>query len=305
MVELMGKTAEELYKAGREREAAGRYEEAADCYEQALEENPTHAGATFRLGYLHAQRGDLNKAVGFYSSLTEGPSAYGEAIMNLGLVYEELQQPDRAAECFKRVLRCDPNNLRAALYLKDAESALRQTYDDSHDKEVSRKFEILRTPITDFELSVRSRNCLSKMNIRTLGDLVRKSEQELLSYKNFGETSLSEIKQLLDIKGLRLGQEFEEPLPLDYLTPPLEEEEELEEEAVRPEDLPVTERNIDELGLSVRSHRCMERLGIETIGELIQHTAEDLLSSKNFGKASLNEVKEKLTHYGLALKESR
>jgi len=49
----------------------------------------------------------------------------------------------------------------------------------------------------------------------------------------------------------------------------------------------------------------MERLGIETIGELIQHTAEDLLSSKNFGKASLTEVKEKLSHYSLALKESR
>jgi len=305
MVELMGKTAEELYKKGRELEEQGRYEEATGCYEQALEEDPTHVGATFRLGFMHAQRGDLNKAVGFYTSLTEGPNAYGEATVNLGLIYEELQQPERAAECFKKVLQHDPNHLRAALYLKDAEAAVQQTYDDSHDKELSRKFEILRTPITDFELSVRSRNCLSKMNIRSLGDLVRKTEQELLSYKNFGETSLAEIKELLELKGLRLGQEFDEPLPAEYLTSLLEEEEELEEEKVRPEDLPVTERNIDELGLSVRSHRCMERLGIETIGELIQHTSEDLLSSKNFGKASLNEVKEKLAHYSLSLKESR
>ena len=58
-----------------------------------------------------------------------------------------------------------------------------------------------RFPITDFELSVRSRNCLKKMNIRSLGDLLKTTEQELLSYKNFGETSLNEIKALLDAKG--------------------------------------------------------------------------------------------------------
>ena len=304
MADLSGKTAEQLFKMGRDMESHGEYETATECYEHALEDNPTHAASVFRLGYLHTQRGDLNKAVGFYSSLTEGPEVFPEALVNLGLLYEELQQPERAVECFKRMLKFNPNHERAALYLKDAESAVRQTYDDSHDKELSRKYEILRTPITDFELSVRSRNCLAKMNIRTLGDLVRRTEQELLSFKNFGETSLSEIKQLLESKGLRLGQEFEEPLPAEFLTAaePIEEEEEAK---VRQEDLPVTERTIDELGLSVRSHRCMERLGIETIGELIQHTAEDLLSSKNFGKASLNEVKEKLAHYGLALKESR
>ena len=304
MAQITGKTADQLFAQGRELEEQGRYEEAADYYEQALEENPTHAPSVFRLGYLHAQRGDLNKAVGFYSSLTEGPEICGEALVNLGLLYEELQQPERAVECFKRMLKYDPVHERAALYLKDAESALRQTYDDSHDKELSRKYEILRTPITDFELSVRSRNCLAKMNIRTLGDLVRRTEQELLSFKNFGETSLTEIKELLDAKGLRLGQEFDETVPAEFLLPPEPYEEE-EEEKVRQEDLPVTERSIDELGLSVRSHRCMERLGIETIGELIQHTAEDLLSSKNFGKASLTEVKEKLAHYSLALKESR
>ena len=303
MAETSTKTADKLYEKGREFESNGLYEEATENYEAALEENPTHVPSIFRLGCMHGQRGDLNKAVGFYSSLTEGKEVYVEALVNLGLLYEELQQSERAAECFKRVLRYDPNHGRAALYLKDAMAATRQSYDDSHDKELSRKLEILRTPVTDFELSVRSRNCLSKMNIRTLGDLVQKTEPELLSYKNFGETSLAEIKELLSIKGLKLGHQFEEPLPAEF-TEPLPEEE-LEEERVRPEDLPVTERSIDELGLSVRSQRCMERLGIETIGELIQHTSEDLLSSKNFGKASLTEVREKLAHYGLALKESR
>jgi len=303
MVETLSKTAQELYTQGRDLEAQGLYEEATECYEGALEEDPTHVQAIFRMGFLHTQRGDLNKAVGFYTSLTEGTEVYAEALMNLGLLYDELQQPERAAEYFKRTLRHDPNHHRAVLYLRDATAAIEQTYDDSQDKELSRKLEILRTPVTDFELSVRSRNCLSKMNIRTLGDLVHKSEQELLSYKNFGETSLAEIKDLLSIKGLKLGQQLEEPLPPEFGE--ALEEEEVEEEKVRPEDLPVTERSIDELGLSVRSQRCMERLGIETIGELMQHTSEDLLSSKNFGKASLTEVKGKLTHYGLTLKESR
>ena len=66
--------------------------------------------------------------------------------------------------------------------------------------------QVLSIPVTDFELSVRSRNCLQKMGIMTLGDLCRCTEQELLASKNFGETSLIEIKEMLASKGLRLGQ---------------------------------------------------------------------------------------------------
>jgi len=70
--------------------------------------------------------------------------------------------------------------------------------------------QVLEIPITDFELSVRSRNCLKKMNIKTLGDLTRVTEQTLLSSKNFGETSLQEIKEMLTSKGLRIGQSLEQ-----------------------------------------------------------------------------------------------
>ena len=69
--------------------------------------------------------------------------------------------------------------------------------------------DVLNVPISDFELSVRSRNCLEKMFINTLGDLTRVSEHDLLSYKNFGETSLYEIRNILKQKGLRLGQALE------------------------------------------------------------------------------------------------
>ena len=74
-------------------------------------------------------------------------------------------------------------------------------YDEELERKEDRLNQILRIPITDFELSVRARNCLNKMNIVTLGDLVRQTEQELLSYKNFGETSLNEIKEILALEG--------------------------------------------------------------------------------------------------------
>ena len=71
------------------------------------------------------------------------------------------------------------------------------TYDEEGERRADRQSAILKIPVTDFELSVRSRNCLNKMNIRTLGDLIQMSEQDLLAHKNFGETSLMEVKQML------------------------------------------------------------------------------------------------------------
>ena len=88
-------------------------------------------------------------------------------------------------------------------------------YDEEQEVRNDKKAQIFKIPVSDFELSVRSRNCLAKMNIVTLGDLVMKTEAELLSYKNFGETSLNEIKQILESKGLRLGMR-----PEDDLQPP-------------------------------------------------------------------------------------
>ena len=62
------------------------------------------------------------------------------------------------------------------------------------DEEVERLRELLNRSVEELELSVRSSNCLRRANIKTLGDLIMRTEQELLSYKNFGETSLEEIK---------------------------------------------------------------------------------------------------------------
>ena len=82
-------------------------------------------------------------------------------------------------------------------------------YDEEAEQGYTVLKQLLEIPVTDFELSVRSRNCLRKMNIRTLGDLTRTTEAALLASKNFGETSLSEIKEMMTSKGLRLGMALE------------------------------------------------------------------------------------------------
>src|SRR5262245_42768105 len=132
------------------------------------------------------------------------------------------------------------------------------------------------------------------MNIRTLGDLTRVSEAQLLSSKNFGETSLNEIKEMLGSKGLRLGQSLEDgghPEMRYRPTQPLSEQEQA-----------VLNKPVSELNLSVRARKCMNRLGITTLGELTGRTADELLEAKNFGMTSLNEVREKLAAYGLSLR---
>lgn len=70
-------------------------------------------------------------------------------------------------------------------------------------------YEKLRLPISELELSVRSSNCLREANIKTIADLVKRGEDEMLGFKNFGKKSLTEIKQLLAGMGLSLGMQVD------------------------------------------------------------------------------------------------
>jgi DNA-directed RNA polymerase subunit alpha len=66
----------------------------------------------------------------------------------------------------------------------------------------------------------------------------------------------------------------------------------------------VLSKPIDFLELSVRSRKAMERLQVESVGELVQLSEASMMAQKNFGQTSLNEVKSKLAQYGLKLKDS-
>ena len=85
--------------------------------------------------------------------------------------------------------------------------------EEEEDEEISVEekalYEKLRLPISELELSVRSANCLKEGNIKTIAELVRKTESELLSYRNFGKKSLTEINDILKGLGLSLGMKFD------------------------------------------------------------------------------------------------
>lgn len=76
-------------------------------------------------------------------------------------------------------------------------------------KEEQELYEKLRLPISELELSVRSSNCLREANIKTISDLVRKTEEDMLNFRNFGKKSLTEIKSLLDGLTLHLGMKVD------------------------------------------------------------------------------------------------
>jgi DNA-directed RNA polymerase subunit alpha len=287
------RAAEEYYRRGLDAEQQALHEKAIEFYERSLNENPDHEQAAFHLAVLYDRRADDAKAIELYERICTSPPVHLNALMNLAILYEDNNHYDEAHRCLDAVLRTNPNNIRARLYMKDVESARSMHYDEDLDGRGDRRNAILNVPVTDFELSVRSRNCLKKMNIRTLGDLLKTTEQELLSYKNFGETSLNEIKALLAQKGLRLGQAADDSKNAVRRTVPAAGN-------VPPE---VLSKNVADLELSVRSRKALQRLNINALGELAARTEDELLGCKNFGQTSLNEIKQQLATFGLNLRK--
>lgn len=82
--------------------------------------------------------------------------------------------------------------------------------DKSEDNELERRKNYLNKPVAELELSVRAANCLAAADIVTIRDLVTKSEQEMLKYRNFGRKSLNEIKAILNDMGLFFGMALDD-----------------------------------------------------------------------------------------------
>jgi len=269
----------------------GNPQEVVALYERAVEVDGNHPGALFGLALEHDRRGNDEDALELYRRAAEQIPTHIGTLLNLGILYEDREEFQKAAQCYQRILDAYPNHPRAALFFKDTEASHEQYYDEDAVKKRDRMSQLLNIPISDFELSQRSRNCLQKMGIVTLGDLCRCTEADLLSSKNFGETSLAEIKEMLASKGLRLGQLAGER-PADWYEPT----------AYSPDEQALLNKPVTDLSLSVRARKCMVRLGINTIGELIRKTGDELLECKNFGVTSLNEVRDKLAQLGLRLR---
>ena len=191
----------------RRRRRAGRRPPPSSRRRSSLDHD--HNGALFELAYINDLYGNDDVAVDYYKRCTERPPVPLAAWINLGILYEDEMRFREAEQCYRQVLAHDPNHPRARLFFKDCQASKEMYYDEEAERGYTVLKQLHEIPVTDFELSVRSRNCLRKMNIRTLGDLTRTTEAALLSSKNFGETSLAEIKEMMQAKGLRLGMALE------------------------------------------------------------------------------------------------
>ncbi len=268
----------------------GEYEDALTHYHRALEINPSHSNTLFRLAYDYDLNGDDEKALEYYKRCIEEVPVHSNAMINLGLLYEDSDEYENAISCYEAVLKSYPNHEIARLYLRDAKAGTNMHYDEDKVKKQDEETEVLNIPISDFELSVRSKNCLERMNIITLADLTKVTEFELLSYKNFGETSLTEIKNILNPKGLRLGQAVEEINPADIS---------FDTNTDRNED--IFSKSISEIDFSEDCGNAISELGIYTLSDLVSKSETELLEQDGFTQAYIDEVIDQLNKLGLEL----
>ena len=279
---------------GRARSKMGQHEQALACYQEAMRVDPLYAPAIFQAALLLDLRGNDAEAKELYAKIGPDRDApHAHACLNLGLLHDDAGEIQEALRCFRRALQADPRNARAKLCLRDAEASLTMHYSPEETKQTERLDAVLRIPVTDFELSVRSRNCLTTMNIQTLGDLAKKTESEMLAYKNFGETSLREVKEMLSSKGLRLGMMREDAATRAAM-----------ERQRRTAEQELLAKSLDTLELGMRARKGCEAMGMTVLGDLVEKTEDELAETRHFGRVVLTEIKKKLAAAGLSLREA-
>jgi DNA-directed RNA polymerase subunit alpha len=283
------KNAELYYQWGHCLDDLGEYEEALNKYEKSIQIDPDYAKSLFRIAFNYDLDGEDEKAIECYERCTTLSPTYKNALINLGILYEDHGKFEDAMYCFETVLDTEPAHERAALFLKDVKASMSMYYDEEISKKQGKENEVLNIPISDFELSVRSKNCLEKMNIRTLKDLTKITEADLLSFKNFGETSLSEIKIILAQKGLRLGQALESDNEAELFG---------DKESIPKSD---TIEKVSELEISLRCKNVLQKIGIESIDDLIDNTEAEL-EAEGIKQSYIDEIKEGLARCDLGLR---
>lgn len=289
-------TAEKYLAAGQKALESGDRVKAIEAYQAAYTADPDHAEVCFHLAYNLDLVGEEDEALRLYEYCSDHDRPALSALLNLAVLYEDREQYLKAERCLRQVLATDPNHPRARLYLKDVVASKGMVVDDDQQKRFEKQAAMLETPVSDFDLSVKTRNSLRKIEVRTLGDLLRITETELRNFKNLGDGSIEEIKAMLAQRGLHLGEA-------------VEQQKSAIKQAVYDQiksntgtDESMLNRPVGDLDLSVRARKALALLNIRTIGELCMRTEAELMGVKNFGTTSLLEIKEKLTGIGLGLR---
>jgi DNA-directed RNA polymerase subunit alpha len=288
------KASQKHIATARAAEERGDREAAIAELRRAAAADPESPQALFDLAYRLDLAGEEDEAIAMYERAVDTKPAPMNALINLAILYEDRGEFGRAERCLRQVIETNPNHPRARLFMKDVLASREMHVDEPEDRDAIKRRAMLDTPVTDFELSVRARTCLKKMNIRTLGDLLRITEAELMSYKNFGESSLVEIKKMLAARNMRLGQGLEDAHRqarrqiMDQLRGSGREA--------------MLNKPVTDLQLSVRARKALQLLNIQTLGDLASRTEAELMGVKNFGATSLTEVKQRLAEANLGLR---
>ena len=261
-------TAEYFFQKGSLLALGGDLKAAAEDLEKSIQMDRYHTGALFELAYINDLFGNDDRAMEYYRQCIQRPPVPVSALINLGVMYEDEKKFREAEKCYRQVLSILPSHQRAKLFLRDCLASLSEVIDDGAERDLQATISVFGTPVTDFDL---------------------------LSSKNFGETSLNEIKEMMQSKKLRLGMALEAPKTA------IERQVEAQEE-VSPEEKALLSQPLSVLNLSVRARKCMTKLNINTLGELVALTGDKLMECKNFGVTSLNEVREKLTTLNIKLR---
>ena len=156
-------------------------------------------------------------------------------------------------------------------------------------------------PADDLELSVRSANCLKNARIRYIGDLVTKTEQDMLRTKNFGRKSLNEIKEILKTMGLSLGMEVEgwppKSLYQKEFQKNVERQASMEESQIAEGENPVEASSQESVGASQSDSSFSDSTDEETVSEGSEFSAEsqtqtEVSSSSSFSPSTENSDDE-------------
>ena len=184
-----------LLEEARQPASSGARLTALATLRKAVQADAGPADAAFQLAYHLDLAGEEEEAISLYERLCEKTPAPVNALMNLAVRYEDRGEYGRAERCLRQVLDTDANHPRARLYMKDVIASRDEgTVDDAESDHLKRRQE-MEMQVTDFDLSVRTRTALKRMNIRTLGELLRPTEAELMSFKNFGASTLADVKR--------------------------------------------------------------------------------------------------------------
>lgn len=280
------------YLRGLASDFLGESTAALEHYQKALDLEPTHARSLFRTAFLYDLHGDDSRAFEIYENLRTQRPVHLHTVLNLGLLYEDRGDYRKAISCYQSVLDADPRHPRARLYLSDSKASLNMYYDEDLARKEQKLAHLLATNLAEFQLTVRARNCLDKLGIATLGEMVAKTEDELLETPNFGQASLKEIKELLASRGLHLAAAKNMPVLARDL---VRQQAQAEKEGI-------LAKPITDFEWSERIRKAFDKLKIRTLGEVALKTEPEFLSCENFGQTSLKELKKKLSSLGLALK---